>query len=302
MIRASIDIGSNSCLLCVLDLEESGFRVIESESRITSLGKDLDVNQEFLEESIQRTVKALTEYKAILDSHQISASDVVVTATEASRVAKNFSILRDIVKNHLGFIIQIISGEGEAFYTARGVVSGASKGRDIVSIMDIGGASTELIRVNAKTHEIISSVSLPIGSVRATDWLEKKAFDDNFEKIIKDNNLSEYRTDELICVAGTMTTLAAMLKNLDSFNEDDVEGYEFKYATLSKILGELENKSETEILEAYPICGKRAFSIYGGTLVAKKISEVIDCNSFKISTLGLRHGVLLSGGIDERYI
>jgi len=58
MIRASIDIGSNSVLLLACDFNESTGK-IENEllnlSYITSLGKDLDKTRQFHPESMKAT-------------------------------------------------------------------------------------------------------------------------------------------------------------------------------------------------------------------------------------------------------
>ena len=68
MFRASIDIGSNSCLLLVAEISDNGkIRTVESEARVTSLGKSLDKNQVFLKESMESTFNALEEYKEIIN-------------------------------------------------------------------------------------------------------------------------------------------------------------------------------------------------------------------------------------------
>ena len=59
MLKASIDIGSNTTLLLIAEFD--GQSLVERESclRVTALGKDLDVNKQFCEESINATYSAL---------------------------------------------------------------------------------------------------------------------------------------------------------------------------------------------------------------------------------------------------
>ena len=103
----------------------------------------------------------------------------------------------------MDFSTNIITASGEAFYTGLGISSGCGDkpiGNKV--ILDIGGASTELIKIQVNPFEIISSVSLAIGSVRATDWLKNDSFKLGLEKVL--NNIKNYEIDDLICVAGTM--------------------------------------------------------------------------------------------------
>lgn len=302
MIRASIDIGSNSCLLLILELNGDLVKTLESHSRITSLGKDLDTNKRFLEESINSTLEALSDYSLILSKYNIKAEDVIVTATEASRVATNFNELSSTAIEKFGLNIQRISGEGEAFYTAFGVAMGVESKSSIITIMDIGGASTELIKVRLDGFKIIESVSLPIGSVRATNWISLNTFDDELENILAEYNIDSYKVDKLICVAGTMTTIAAILENMKEFNEKKIQGLSFHREDLDILITKIENKTVDEILDSYPVCGKRAFSIYGGALVASKLAKKLNVSEFEISTYGLRYGVAIKGSLDERFI
>ena len=66
MKKASIDIGSNSILLLVAEVRDGKLiSVIENESRITGLGRNLDEAGEFIEEAMEDSLKALEEYKNI---------------------------------------------------------------------------------------------------------------------------------------------------------------------------------------------------------------------------------------------
>ena len=112
MRRASIDIGSNSVLLLAADLDESGNKILSELldlSHITSLGKDLDKTKKFHTDSMNATYNALVEYKKELKKINIFPETVLVTATEASRVATNASEFFLKIKEELGFKITIIN-------------------------------------------------------------------------------------------------------------------------------------------------------------------------------------------------
>ena len=73
MIRASIDIGSNSVLLLAAELNSSGEiqKEVLNESFITSLGRELDVTKKFHPDSMQATYEALAAYKKLLSMIQL---------------------------------------------------------------------------------------------------------------------------------------------------------------------------------------------------------------------------------------
>jgi exopolyphosphatase/guanosine-5'-triphosphate,3'-diphosphate pyrophosphatase len=304
MRRASIDIGSNSVLLLAVELSSSGEiqKELLNESFITSLGKDLDVTKKFHPESIKATYEALSAYKKLLDTIQFPVEDVVATATEASRVSTNSHEFFKKIKEELGFNIQIISSAGEAYYTALGVVSSVGSTTDDIVVMDVGGASTELILIQTKpAFKIKSSVSLPVGSVRATDWKSKGEFEERMNAILAPD-MSVYHTDTLICVAGSMTALASMYLGQKEYSDEKVEGMKIAFSSFQDFSKDLQNTSVDNLRLLFPFLQKRAPMVAGGSRVAELIGNKLKIKTIKISTRGLRYGTVITGGIDEQYI
>ena len=121
-LRASIDIGSNSVLLLIGRVNGDNIEVVEKKAHVTGLGKDLDRYGVFSSEPMQDTLQVLDSYKEICEKHGLLASDVVVTATEASRVAKNSFDFYQEVAQKTGLKTTIITGEAEAYYSMLGVL------------------------------------------------------------------------------------------------------------------------------------------------------------------------------------
>lgn len=303
MRRASIDIGSNSVLLLAVELDEKGQIKEEllNESFITSLGKDLDVTKKFHPDSMQATYEALSAYKKLLDKIKFPVSDVIATATEASRVSTNSREFFKKIKDELGFNIQIISSDGEAYYTALGVVSSLSKPEGKIVVMDIGGASTELILINTSPFEIEKSISLPVGSVRATDWKNKNEFDSKIYDILAPD-MSEYNTETLVCVAGSMTALASMYLGQREYSDTKIEGMSISFKSFQDFARDLQNTTVENLLMLFPFLGKRAPMVAAGSLVAELIGSKLKIDLIKVSTRGLRYGTVITGGINEQFI
>lgn len=298
--KASIDIGSNSTLLLVANVEGS-INVAESLSRVTALGKNLDKTGSFEESSMDATLEALKEYVGICSKYSIDPSDITVTATEASRVAKNADTFYNKVKIQLGLEVTVISGEGEAFYSTLGVLIDDSINDSEVVIMDIGGASTELIRVDARDKKIQSSISMPIGSVRATNWIEDNILVEKFLNISKKFDLSKFRTNQIICVAGTMTSVSNMLLGHKDFEEKRIQGYKFTLEKLFELVNYTSQFTPDVFMSHFPFLGKRAYAIKGGLKVASFILEALEVDEIYVSTYGLRYGTLLNK-IESRFI
>lgn len=302
MLRASIDIGSNSVLLLIGDVTEDGIEEISDTSIITGLGRNLDSSGKFTKQAMVDTIEAFKEFKSILNKYDISSSEVLVTATEASRVASNSEEFFTEVRKKFGFVVKIISGEGEAFYTARGVTlsSTTEDGGDDV-IMDVGGASTELILVKSKPFKVKKTISLPVGSVRAQDWIDEGTFQEKMDDIIKNHDLSSYQTKSIIGVAGSMTSLGGMMRGLTSFESNKINKQKIVFSNFCDFADKILSMEKQDLHEQYPFLGKRTRTIGAGARVARALGLSLRVETLEISTYGLRHGTLFEGSIDERF-
>ena len=92
MKKASIDIGSNSILLLAANIGAE-VNIVLNESHVTGLGRDLDLNQEFIDIAMNESFNVLKDYTHACKKIGIEPKDIIVTATEASRVAKNLSLI-----------------------------------------------------------------------------------------------------------------------------------------------------------------------------------------------------------------
>lgn len=301
-LRASIDIGSNSILLLAADIS-GDFKLLANESNVTALGKDLDKNGAFCLESMQSSMQILKKYQKICKELGISSENIIATATEAARVASNAQAFFDEVYKETNIKVQLISGEGEAYYSTRGILFNSNFKQDDIFILDIGGASTEIIKANSKTGKIHKSFSMPLGAVRVTNWLEDGVYHAKVEEILSafSNDLSAVRTAHLQCVAGTMTSVANMHLGHSEFVENEVHGYNFLCEDVLQMLEQYIKCTPDEILSRFPFLGKRSKTIIGGLYVAKNVFEWLNVKEVTISTYGLRYGTLSAGTIDEKY-
>ncbi len=303
-LRASIDIGSNSVLLLVAEVQNGKLWELIRRSEITQLGKELDKNKAFHPESMNATFDALKSYAKDCESQGIKPSDVIVTATEASRVAGNAPGFFKKIADEIGLIIQIITPEAEAYYSTRGILYNSKFQSEVITIMDIGGASTELIKVNTKTLQIQKTISMPVGAVRATQWLIDGIFVQSLQKLFLDfrTEIDDFQTRELFCVAGTMTSLGNMHLQRKDFVEDDLHGLVMKSEDVDNLFKKYSDTAPEAFLEEFPFLQKRSQNIRGGLHVAYHFIHRLLAREITISTYGLRYGTILEGKIKKEHL
>jgi exopolyphosphatase/guanosine-5'-triphosphate,3'-diphosphate pyrophosphatase len=303
-LRASIDIGSNSVLLLIADLSHGRFKEIVKRSEVTQLGRELDKTKQFHAESMQATIDALRSYKEDCDREGVPSGSIIATATEAARVAENAQDFFARVEAEVGIKIHVITSAAEAYFSTKGILFNSKFEADVITIMDIGGASTELIKVNTKNFQILESISMPIGAVRATQWLSDGLFVQNLQKVFLDyrTDLDKFQTPLLYCVAGTMTSLGNMQLQRKEFVEDDVHGLVLKGEEVDQMFKKYSETPEEEFLAEFPFLGKRSKSIRGGLHLVYHISHRLLVRELSISTYGLRFGTILEGKIKKEFI
>lgn len=250
---ATIDIGSNSILLLVAEVKDGQLiQTFRNESRVTGLGRNLDETGKFLELAQEESFDALKEYKDYCSEEGIAADSIIATATEASRVASNAGAFFAKVKNELGINVVTINALGEAYYSAKGILLGEST-QESMTIMDIGGASTEFITLDSEKN-IEHSFSLPVGSVRVTNWMESGEWPKNFNSAIEKfkKEISRLEVKTLHCVAGTLTSLANMHLGHKEFVEKEVHGHVLTKSDVENMLETYKDYCPEDFLKQFP--------------------------------------------------
>ena len=169
---AVIDIGSNSVRL-LLRADGAEKQMLET----TRLGQG--VAERMLQpESVRRTVEAIGMFCRL--AKETGAEQVFAFATSAVRDARNPEALLDPVWEKYGVKIDILPGEVEAQLAYLGAAGGKR-----ACVVDIGGASTELV---AGDREVQRAVSLQIGAVRLKDrfGLDRKTAEKELDALFTD--------------------------------------------------------------------------------------------------------------------
>jgi len=307
MIRSSIDIGTNTVLLLVADVEGTNLTVLLEEQRIPRLGRGVDSDGKLSEKAQLRVLTVLKEYKEILERKFPGTADkTVVTATSAVRDAANRSeFIRDIDR-HTGWTVQLLSGDEEAqttFFGALSVLDLVEPGTS-ATVLDIGGGSTEF--ATGTGRQLSAWSSLDMGSVRFSERFlrddppsgsQLRAARSKVREMISTLDPSHLDSDQLIGVAGTVTSVAAIGLGLRSYDTKQLNGSRLSLADLDETIGEFTSMTSGEVESTYPVFLKgRGDVITGGLIILSEVMNVRQSNSIIVSTGGIRHGILLPSG------
>ncbi|MGZ4427326.1 MAG: Ppx/GppA phosphatase family protein [Nocardioidaceae bacterium] len=235
---AAVDCGTNTIKLLVADLDPAtgAERELVRELRMVRLGQDVDRTGRLADAALARVFAAVDEYAATIASYDVAA--VRFCATSAARDAANAEVFTAGVRDRLGVEPEVVTGAEEAQLSFEGATRslppGAPAGGGPVLVVDIGGGSTELIVGEPSTGEggtprVLAAHSLDIGSVRMTERLlpsdpppaaevdaATRAVDEALDTLPA-LGVDVAAAEHLVGVAGTVTTVAAMVLDLPAY-------------------------------------------------------------------------------------
>jgi len=98
---ASIDIGSNTVLLLIAEINGSQLRPIINMYESPRISKGLIPNGKISEDGIKKLMNVLTKYDKIIKQHYCNS--VIISATNAMRIASNSKNIIDMIYYKFGY-------------------------------------------------------------------------------------------------------------------------------------------------------------------------------------------------------
>ena len=308
-LRASIDIGTNSCRLFIAEVLKDNKNItfkkeIYKDLEIVKLGEDVNKNKFLKEEAIERTLKCLKKYREIVDKYSMEEKNIICFATSATRDANNSDYFIKKVYDETKIKINCISGDEEAYINFKGVISSFDKNfKENILVFDIGGGSTEFTLGNI--NGIKKEISLNIGSVRITE----KFFLDNgiynyceenrikAKEWVKENlkELKDFKNENftLIGVAGTTTTQVSVREKMEVYDSEKIHLSSLTSKEINDNLNLfIKNINKQEIKGLDP---KRKDIIIGGSIILKEILEYFEKDFVIVSENDNLMGAILEG-------
>lgn len=304
--RAVIDVGTNSVKLLVAEVVRQTVTPLHENSRQTRLGEGFYASRVLQPEPIARTAEAVKSFAQ--DAAGWGASSVRAFATSAAREAANQADLVAAVRRAAGLELEIISGEQEAEWGFRGVISNPSFAGRRLLLVDLGGGSAQFI-VGDHGHARFSR-SYPIGCVRLLEKLRPADHPTPMEWQKAQQAIQEFLAAHvvpeiqpwivherpaplLVGTGGTATILARMEAGMEGFDRDRIESVRLSRPLVTQWREKLWGMPLASRKNLPGLPANRADVILFGSAIYALVMEALGLDELRISTRGLRFGALM---------
>ncbi|MCJ8317164.1 Ppx/GppA family phosphatase [Idiomarina sp.] len=291
---AAIDMGSNSFHLLMAEVSMTGFfpkpRVLTRHKQKVRLADGLNAANTIDDDAAKRACQCLLGFAAELEQFQPDA--VTVVATAALRKASNQAQLLEQFENALGHPIQVITGEQEAELIYSGVCS-VSQCTDDVLVIDIGGASTEVIAGHGLSPKYLQSLDMGCVVFQNRYFSGGILNDSSFEQAKSDAAsliepfLNDYRQHSWQRVLGASGTFRAVSEIAHAEGQTQLTR-----EWLTELMKRCAKKGTVEALDFPGLREDRKAVLAGGLAILAGITEALNIEEFEVTYGALREGLL----------
>ena len=292
-VVAAIDIGTNSTRLLVADVSEQGkIKVLRTGLKTTRLGEKLR-ERVLLPLAMERTAIAVKNF--LEEAAGFNVENIILAATSAVRDAVNKERFLNLIQKETGHNIKVLSGAEEARLSYLGVVSGLAYNPNQVTVIDVGGGSTEF---TWSTSQGVVFESFNIGAVRMTE--NKDSYEqiynnmaDRIKLLFEESSMQGETTPLLVGVGGTVTTMAAIKLKLNVYNAQLVHGSRLGLDDVSGILRLLEDKDLEARKKVAGLQPERADIIVAGVRIVHCAMSLLKQEYLTVSESDILHGLAI---------
>ena len=307
---AALDLGTNNCRLLVARPTRDGFRVIDAFSRIIRLGEGITASGRLSDAAMTRGVDALRVCRGKMRNRGVTRARLI--ATEACRSAANGQDFLDRVRAEVGIELEVVDRETEALLAATGCTPLVDPNSSGVILFDIGGGSSELVRLgrtvptpHGPPHpEIDAWVSIPMGVVTLAERhgginVSRETFETMIGEVAEyvDRFVAEHGGSieglHLLGTSGTVTTIAGVYLELPRYERRRVDGCWMSDTQVTGVVERLLAMSYQDRIANPCIGGERADLVLAGCAILEAIRRAFPCQRLRIADRGLREGMLV---------
>jgi exopolyphosphatase/guanosine-5'-triphosphate,3'-diphosphate pyrophosphatase len=307
---AALDLGTNNCRLLVARPTHDGFRVIDAFSRIIRLGEGLAASRRLSAPAIARAIEVLGICRDKMRHSGVTRARLI--ATEACRAAENGEEFRARVLEETGLELEVIDRETEALLAATGCTPLVDPAADGVILFDIGGGSSELVRLTRSAPtphgppppQIRAWMSLPLGVVTLAErhggvTVSREIYEAMVQEVsgLIDGFASRHADGlerlHMLGTSGTVTTIAGVHLALKRYDRRRVDGCWMSGAQVSRVVERLLAMSYEDRVANPCIGADRADLVLAGCAIFDAIRRAFPCDRVRVADRGLREGMLV---------
>jgi len=297
---AAIDLGTNTVRLLVVEASGAAWRALHEEQRVTRLGEGQAGTGNLQPAAMRRTAEVVAAFARRAEG--LGVRDVRIVATSAVREAANGAEFLAQVRSSSGRKVRVISGEDEARLTLLGVTEGLPDLRGDFLLFDIGGGSTEFVL--SRAGRAAQAVSVRLGVVELAErFMDQGRVDrTRYDAMAVEvrarlaagltEPILRHGAPALVGSAGTVTTLAALDLDLESYDPTRVHGHRLTRVSVAELGGRLAALTLAERAALPCLEPGRADLIVPGSAICLEALDRLGFDALVVSDRGLREGIL----------
>lgn len=274
-----IDIGSNSVRMVIFE----GTQTLFNEKELCALGKTIPATGRLYPDGVTKALATLKTYLAAAQKFQVS--HMIAVATAALRDATDGPALIAQFKTDLGLDVRTLSGNEEAYYAARGVLSTRPDAHGVVA--DLGGGSLELARLaGGRVHECIS---LALGAQRLIAYGSQA--DEKIEEILATAPRAMIPAETLYVIGGSWRALANAFLADDNQPKSAFDGLTLTAERLISFAERVARMDTDRLVRNYRIEAGRAELLPVSARLLIAVVRHFGADTVVISKAGIRDGL-----------
>ena len=261
--------------------------------------------------AIARAVEALGICRDKMANRGVTRARLI--ATEACRAAANGGEFRARIADEVGLELEIVDRETEAELAATGCTPLIDPEAEGVILFDIGGGSSELVRLGRSTP---CRRGPPLPEIRAWAFAAGRSCDARRTPRRPQGHARDLRGDgagggrlsravrrrervpavdrmHLLGTSGTVTTIAGVHLELKRYDRRRVDGCWMTDAQATAVVERLIDMSYEERVANPCIGAERADLVLAGCAILEAIRRAIPCRRLRVADRGLREGMLV---------
>ena len=308
---AALDLGTNNCRLLIARPTGDGFRVVDAFSRIIRLGEGMSASGRLSAAAIDRAVDALAVCRAKMEHRAVTRARLI--ATEACRTAENGADFRARIVEEVGLELEVVNRETEATLAASGCTPLLDPQAQGVVLFDIGGGSSELVRLGPcrasrcgpPLPDILGWMSIPLGVVTLAERhggvaVTREVYEAMVGEVARsitrfagEHHMRGLDSIHLLGTSGTVTTIAGVHLELKRYERRYIDGCWMTNDQISIVIERLLGMSYAERVANPCIGAERADLVLAGCAILEAIRRAFPCGRVRVADRGLREGMLV---------
>lgn len=295
LVRAVVDIGSNS-VKCVV---AQGFgpegQIIREHSQVTRLGEELAGTGKIGAEAAERNLNYLNKLRNIC--WELGVGEVLCVGAETLRRAEDAEHFARQLKCLAGWELRVLAPEEEARLSFE-AASELAPAEEACLVIDSGGGSTEF--GFGSRRQLKASHSLPLGALTLTrsliqadppERIELERLREHIQVLLTECFPSPDKVRGIAC-GGGVSSMAAVALALQTYNADQVQGYFLSGAEIGRQIVRYSSLREAQRARIPGLQPGREGTILASALILEGIARHFQLEGFQVSSRGLRHALL----------